>query len=150
MAFDKHRVKAIALYESLLALPTARPFAGWIFEGLVHARLRKGGQFSINLCGSNRTETFSLADSQQVATFKNLGALSELLRVSPGSQAVNVDITEFYLQPEIPNFAAADAIAVLRSTKGRTAWKIILFQMTLSSTHGVKATALDALWKSSP
>ena len=75
MAFDKHRVKAIALYESLLALSTARPFAGWIFEGLVHARLRKGGQFSINRCGSNRTETFSLADSQQVATFKNLGAL---------------------------------------------------------------------------
>ena len=75
MAFDKHRVKAITLYESLLALPTAWPFAGWIFEGLVHARLRKGGQFSINRCGSNRTETFSLADSQQVATFKNLGAL---------------------------------------------------------------------------
>ena len=73
-----------------------------------------------------------------------------MLRISPGSQAVNVDITDFYLQPETPNFAAADAIAVLRSTKGCTAWKIILFQMTLSSTHDVKATALHALWKALP
>ena len=63
IAFNQHRVKVIALYETLLALPAARPFAGWIFEGLIHARLRRGGQFSTNCCDSNRMETFELADS---------------------------------------------------------------------------------------
>ena len=80
IAFNQHRVKAITLYKTLLGLPAARPFAGWIFEGLIHARLRSGGQFSTNCCGSNRTETFELADSQDTATFNGLSALSTLLR----------------------------------------------------------------------
>ena len=147
IAFDKHRLNAIALYKTLLDLPTARPFAGWIFEGLVHARLRKGGEFIIERCDSSVWETFTLADSQQAATFKNVRALSNLLRKDPRSQAVNSDISGLYLQPEIPNFPAADALAVLQDT---VPWKIILFQMALSSAHGVKATALDALWNVLP
>ena len=145
IAFDKHRLNAIA--KTLLDLPTARPFADWIFEGLIHARLRRGGKFHINRCDSSVWETFTLADSQQAATFKNVRALSNLLRQGPGSQAFNSDISGLYLQPEIPNFPAADALAVLKDTGP---WKIILFQMTLSPAHGVKATALDALWEVLP
>ena len=147
IAFDKHRLNAIALYKTLLHLPTARPFAGWIFEGLIHARLRRGGKFHINRCDSKVWETFTLADSQQAGTFKNVRALSNLLRKDLGSQAFNSDISCLYLQPEIPNLPAADALAVLQDTGP---WKIILFQMILNHAHGVKATALDALWEVLP
>ena len=139
------RNKAVALYQTLLNFPNARPFAGWIFEGLMHGRLCKGGEFKAKHCESNETEVISL---QNATRFKGLSGLSTLLRKEKHSPEVNPDIAGVYLQPEIPNFPAADALALLRGDT--VAWKIFLFQMTLNIEHEVKASALDKVWEVLP
>ena len=141
IAFGQYSNQAMALYQTLLNFPNAWPFAGWIFEGLMHGRLYKGGEFKTKHCESNETEVISL---QKATSFKGLSGLSTLLRKDKHSREVNPDIAGVYLQPEIPNFPAADALALLRADT--VAWKIILFQMTLNTEHKVKASALDKVW----
>ena len=133
--------QAMDLYQTLLQFPNARPSAGWIFEGLMHGWLCKGGEFKTKHCESNETEVISL---QKAIIFKGLSGLSILLRKEKHSREVNPDIAGVYLQPEIPNFPAADALALLRADT--VAWKIILFRMTLNTENEVKASALDKVW----
>ena len=65
------------MYNFLLGAAFTKSSAGWIFEGCVHACLRRGGTFKIRSLGTNHG-VLQLGIKMGEKTSGNLRAMSEL------------------------------------------------------------------------
>ena len=128
--------------------PKFRTGAGWVFEGRVHWYLH-------NVC-----ETLVCRDLDTQAdwkmnikygdkTFSDLESLRTLLRERPGSRNFNRELLNVYIRPDRMNLASIDSLLIAQ-IPGSSGLQAVLFQITLSSHHGIKADGLQTIWKSFP
>jgi hypothetical protein len=122
--------------------------AGWIFEARVHQIFQRGGPFKATKLGGSTTITIDI-DHKSCKDFSNVTELGSLLRKQPGSQSINPDIIGGYFKPQRCNRCLVDSFAITRfATTDKPV--LVLFRMTLSTSHPVKAEELACIWAEVP
>ncbi|KAI5801498.1 hypothetical protein DFH27DRAFT_59898 [Peziza echinospora] len=153
LALKHYRQQGRILYQHLFNIPQARTSAGWIFESLVHARLRRGGQMEFIPLARQQLEAPTIInlkkarELQTAAPFHNHSDLNALLREHPESRKPTgkLGILDTYLRPTTASFASIDGLAILSHN-----YRLVLFQITISADHPISGSGLQKLWDSLP
>ena len=134
--------QAQQMYNFLLGTDVTRSSAGWIFEGRVHACLRRGGIFDIKCLEAGGGGPLRFGTKVNELTFSSLGALNKLTREKKGSPEVNREIFGRYLRPERCNLTSIDSLCISETTAESGISQVFLFQITVGTEHAVKASGL--------
>ena len=149
LSVEGHSQQAQQMYNFLLGTAFTKSSAGWIFEGRVHACLRRGGLFKIRSLETS-CDWLHLDIETGEKTFGNLKALNELCRERRGSPKVKEEILNCYLRPERCNLASIDSLCISKTTAESDIAQVFLFQITVGAEHGVKASGLREVFESLP
>jgi hypothetical protein len=136
------------LYEFLLRMGETKTSAGWIFEARMHQIFQRGGSFKATKLGGSTTITIDI-DHKSCKDFSKVSELGSLLRKQRGSQTINPDIIGGYFQPQHCNLRSVNSVAIARfATTEKPV--LLLFRMTVSTSHPVKAEGLASIWAEIP
>ncbi|KAF8542738.1 hypothetical protein BDD12DRAFT_333106 [Trichophaea hybrida] len=144
---ERYSKQAQEMYNFLLGNALTKSAAGWIFEGRVHACLRRGGGFDIRCLRTGDVPHITLKISE--ITFGNLKALSELMRYGKGIRNVNPQILNRYLRLERCSLASIDCLSVT-SAEGNITPQVFFLHTTVGVEHPVKASGLKAVCEHLP
>ena len=137
-----------ALYDWMMLSPKFRTGAGWVFEGRVHWYLHNVCETLV--CRDMGTQAdWEMNIKHGDKTFSDLESLRTLLRERPGSRNFNRELLNVYIRPDRMNLASIDSLLIAQIS-GSSGLQAVLFQITLSSHHGIKADGLQTIWKSFP
>ena len=130
------------LYDFLLGQGATKTSAGWVFEVRMHQIFQRGGLFVATKQGGQETITI---DIHSCGDFSQVSGVGDLLRERPGSQRIKPDIIGRYFKPQHCNLPSVDSFAVTEcaAAGGEV---LVLFQMTVSTEHPVKAEGLASIW----
>ena len=131
------------LYDFLLGQGATKTSAGWVFEARMHQIFQRGGRFVATKQGGRATITI---DIRSCGDFSQVSGVGDLLRERPGSQRIKKKaIIGRYFKPQRCNLPSVDSFAVTEcaAAGGKV---LVLFQMTVSTEHPVKAEGLASLW----
>ena len=136
-----------ALYNWVMS-PKFRTGTGWVFEGRVHWCLHNVCETLV--CRDMGAQTdWETNIKHGDTTFSDLESPSALLRERPGSRNFNRRLLNTYIRPDRTNPASIDSLLIAQIF-GSSELQAVLFQITLSSRHNIKADGLQAIWKSFP
>jgi hypothetical protein len=142
------REDARMMYQFLMRQAETKTYAGLIFENRMHLIFQHGGRFEATKLGGSTTFTIEIGD-KPYHTFAKVSELGSLLRKQPRSQSIGSDKIGVYFRPQQGNLCSVDSFAI---TKSATTNKpvLVLFQMTVSTSHPVKAHGLASIWAKMP
>jgi len=128
------------LHDFLLRQGATKTSAGWVFKAHMHQIFQRGGPFVATKQGGSATITIESCED-----FSRVSELGSLLRKEPGSQSINPDIIGRYFKPQRCNLPSLDWFAITKcATTGDPV--LVLFQITVSTEHPVKAEGLASIW----
>ena len=150
--FATRKAQQRAFYHRLMEVPSLRTAAGTIFERLVHQYFAKRKR---NLClGKSLDGTsqvgqvpdgtiFPVFKSEEFSSLSDLGAT---LHRKNSSQVKN-DRENIYFRPLASNQTSIDSFlpAKYKSKDGKPVPIVIMFQITIASSHEIKTLGIDAL-----
>jgi len=136
------------MYRFLLGQPQTRTSASWVFKAGVHRVFQDGGRFQATELGGGRVVEVEMG-VQPFRTFSKLSELGRQLREDAGSSNVNPDILGVYFRPQQMNLDSLDSLAVNNSPSRKTPM-LVLFQITLGTSHPVKEDELASIWSAMP
>jgi len=124
------------IFQSLSHQSSLRSSAGWFFELYTHNWLRKGGRFVADLLSRKDSEeelSFYIdpAHNKEARFFTTSADLANQLKKQGGRGVDNMQI-RVYFQPRCRNQEFFDGLMV------KTQDMLILFQITMASTHEIK------------
>jgi hypothetical protein len=114
----------------------------------MHLVFERGGRFEATHIGGSTAITFQM-DDKPYRTFDKVSDLGIILRKESGSRSINPDIIGVYFRPQEGNLNSVSSFVV---TKSPTTSEpvLVLFQMTISSSHPVKSHVLASIWEVMP
>ena len=135
-----------AFYHRLMEVPSLRTAAGRIFERLVHQYFQSKRQFSLGkplnpASHSGPVAAGAVFTVRKCEEYRLLPDLSKTLH-RPGSKYVSTERENVYFRPLASNQAAIDSF-VLSRFQGKPV--VIMFQITIASSHDIITTGIDAL-----
>ncbi|KAF8428246.1 hypothetical protein EV426DRAFT_571573 [Tirmania nivea] len=141
-------------FEFFRQVPQTVRSAGWIFEGIMHARLSQP-ETEIHFGGIGRKEAgqerFSTATKCAGEMFTSLAVLGEMLREKKGSHKIGMSAMGKYFRPSFSNLGAFDGLLILPcDTASFPMGTIVLVQITLAEDHPIKISSLEKLYESLP
>ena len=136
------------MYEFLLGQAETKTSAGWIFEGRMHILFQRHGPFKATKLGGSKTIAIDISH-KPCKDFSNLSELGSMLRKGPGSPSIDPANIGVYFKPQHCNFCAVDSFAITTDAKTNKL-VLVLFQMTVSTSHPVKAHGLASIWEGMP
>ncbi|CUS07218.1 unnamed protein product [Tuber aestivum] len=137
------------LYQNLSRQRPLRTAAGWIFEGYCHDWFRKGGKFiAREIVGKEGTIVdfqFELLETECLSDhyFTDAQDLDRRVRASSGRGIQSAVLGKYFL-PCGRNFESIDGLTFFRSDT------LLLFQITIATTHEIKAHGIRVLLQSLP
>lgn len=135
------------MYEFLLANADTKTSAGWIFEGRMHILFQHRGPFKATKLGGSKI--FYTDITKPCKDFSKVSELGSMLRKEPGARIIDPANIGVYFKPQHCNFCAVDSFAI--TTNANTNKPVlVLFQMTVSTSHPVKAHGLASIWEEIP
>ena len=148
LSVEGHSQQARQMYDFLLGTAFTKSSAGWIFEGRVHACLRRGGTFKIRSLETS-CDWLHLGIKTGDKTFGNLKALSELYRERRGTPKVKEETLNRYLRPERCNLASIDSLYIKDHCRV-TQREFSCCKLQLGAEHAVKASGLKEVFENLP
>ena len=137
------------MFNRFREVPHTAGSAGWIFEGVMHARLSQPTiKIHLNTIEKTTVEPggFSMVTTGAEETFTSLAALGNMLRQKKGSHNIAVSAMGKYFHPSFSNLGAFDGLFILPSRKGSfPKGTIMLVQITIAEDHPIKISALEKL-----
>jgi hypothetical protein len=135
------------MYEFLLSQAETKTSAGWIFEGRMHILFQRHGPFKATKLGGSKTITLDISH-KPCKDFSKVSELGSMLRKESGSPSIDPANIGVYFKQHC-NFCAVGSFAIttLAATKEPV---LVLFQMTVSTSHPVKAHGLASIWAEIP
>jgi len=108
----------------------------------MHQIFQRGGPFAATKQGGRANITI---DIHSCGDFSQVSGIGDLLRERPGSQRIKPNIIGRYFKPQRCNLPSVDSFAVTEcaAAGGEV---LVLFQMTVSTEHPVKAEGLASIW----
>jgi len=134
--------------EFLLRQAETKTSAGWIFEASMHPVFHRGGSFKATKLGGSTTITTDIAQ-KSCKFFSKVLELGRLLRKESISSSIDPNIIGVYCRPRHCNFCSVDSFAITTSATTNKP-VLVLFEMTVSTTHPVKAHRLASIWAEIP
>jgi hypothetical protein len=149
LACEKASYKGRELYEWMLGNPQLRSAAGWFFEGRAHGVLGQGGRFPCRTLTATAPKLdlelkCSGSNDFHTTVFANLHNLGERLRAGKGLKTFNQEYAGIYWTPELHNLGGIDSLTILIGPRGQP--RAILFQLTISPSHGIDDKGLLRVW----
>jgi hypothetical protein len=136
------------MYEFLLRHADTKTSAGWIFDARMHLVFQGGGSFEATKLGGPTAITIDIG-TKPCREFSRVAGLGSLLRRKSGSPRIKPEIIGVYFKPQHRNFCAVDSFAIIKvATTNKPV--LVLFQMTVSTQHPVKAHGLASIWAEIP
>jgi hypothetical protein len=131
-------------YDFLLSQGATRTAAGWMFESRMHQIFQRGGPFVATKQGALTTITIDI-DQKCCNVFFKVSEIGDLLRKQSGSRRINPAMIGGYFKPQQCNLPSVDSFAISKcAATGNPV--LVLFQMTVSTEHSVKAEGLASIW----
>ena len=133
-----------SFYHRLLEVPSLKDAAGRIFEQATHQFFKKGGRFRLGrtLDASDKLPAIAPFDLNQAEEFRNLKDWGATLH-KPNSSRLLPERKGVYFMPLKSNLTSIDSIILAEISKMLV---VILLQITVGSTHPVKASGIDEIY----
>ena len=133
-----------AFYHRLLDVPSLKDAAGRIFEQATHKYFKKGGRFRLGRILDTPDKLsaiapFDINHSEEIRSLKEWGGTLH----KPNSSRLLPERKGIYFIPLKSNLTSVDSIILAEVAKTLV---VILLQITVGSTHPVKATGIDELY----
>ena len=139
---------AQTLYEFLLGQGPTKTSAGWIFETRMHQIFQRGGSFVATKQDRSKDITIDI-NPESCKDFSKVSELGSLLRKEPGSRSIHPANIGGYFKPQHGNLPSVDSFAISKCATTKKPL-LVLFQMTVSTEHPVKAEGLARIWAEIP
>jgi len=136
------------MFEFLLGQAETKTSAGWIFEGRMHILFQRRGPFKATKLGGSKTIAIDISHNP-CKDFSKVSELGSMLRKGPGSPSIDRANIGVYFKPQRCNFWAVGSFAITTLAKTNKP-VLVLFQMTVSTSHPVKAHGLASIWAEIP
>jgi hypothetical protein len=135
------------MYQFLLGQAETKTSAGWVFEARMHLVFQRGGRFEATKLGGSTPFAIEIGDKPH-HHFSKVSELGSILRKASGSPSIDSANIGGYFKQHC-NFCAVGSFAIttLAATKEPV---LVLFQMTVSTLHPVKAHGLASIWAEIP
>ena len=139
------------IFQALSQQSSLRSSAGWFFEAYTHDWLRKGGTFEADRLShkdSLQVLTFDLnpENSREARYFTTPGHLANQLKNRCG-QGVDPWMIGIYFQPRCRTQESFDSLMVTSIESRDT---LVLFQITMATTHAVKTGGVREILQALP
>lgn len=136
------------MYEFLQLRAETKRSAGWIFEARTHVIFQRGGRFEVTKLGGSTTITIEISN-KPCRTFSQASELGSLLRRGPQSRNIDPDMIGAYFKSQGCSLGSLDSFAVTTFAASREP-VLVIFHMTVSTSHPVKADGLASVWAGIP
>ncbi|KAA8914385.1 hypothetical protein FN846DRAFT_915770 [Sphaerosporella brunnea] len=141
----RSRIDSKALYDMMIGSSQMRSSMGWVFEGRVHWYLEHGAFLQCRALDGGADRAFDVSGKQK--SFSTIQQLSRMIRIKAGSSKFDPGMSGIYIRPDRMTLTALDSLVVIMEQSTPQA---ILFQITLSKDHPLKADGLHAVYNALP